>query len=165
MGEELMREVYVSKSCNRPLRFMEGPSKYYSHGGGFTLVNGIKATLPRISDEWLGWSGKDMEAVSDLGKAENITEVKIGFLKEELNWIYMPTLVQVFVSNDDITYTKVAEMTASQLMNLDREVNIKFSKQSARYVKVMAKHAGKIPSGKPGAGEDCWLFCDEININ
>jgi hypothetical protein len=29
---------------------------------------------------------------------------------------------------------------------------------------VLAKNKGKIASGMPGAGEDAWLFCDEINI-
>jgi hexosaminidase len=34
----------------------------------------------------------------------------------------------------------------------------------ARYVKIIATNFGKIPSGNPGAGEDSWLFCDEIQI-
>jgi hypothetical protein len=32
-------------------------------------------------------------------------------------------------------------------------------------VKIIAKNQGKILSEKPGAGEDAWLFCDEIKIN
>jgi hexosaminidase len=40
-----------------------------------------------------------------------------------------------------------------------------FEKQKVRFVKIIAKCHGKISSGKPGAGEDAWLFCDEIKIN
>ena len=39
-----------------------------------------------------------------------------------------------------------------------------FSTAKTKYVKIIAKNFGKIPSGKPGAGENAWLFCDEIQI-
>jgi hexosaminidase len=45
--------------------------------------------------------------------------------------------------------------------------NLLYSTQkpvTARYVKVLAKNTGIIPSGKPGAGNPSWLFVDEIEV-
>jgi hexosaminidase len=44
-------------------------------------------------------------------------------------------------------------------------MNITLSKQSARYIKVIAKNYGMIPDGKPGAGNKAWLFADEIQVD
>jgi len=32
-------------------------------------------------------------------------------------------------------------------------------------VKVIAENIGKVPDSKPGAGNDAWLFVDEIIID
>ena len=37
--------------------------------------------------------------------------------------------------------------------------------KTCRYVRVVAKNYGIIPSGKPGAGNPAWLFVDEIEVD
>jgi len=39
-----------------------------------------------------------------------------------------------------------------------------FSSIKTRFVKIIATHAGTIPSGKPGAGNPAWLFVDEVEL-
>jgi len=36
---------------------------------------------------------------------------------------------------------------------------------SCRYIRVIAKNYGIIPSGNPGAGNPAWLFADEIEVD
>jgi hexosaminidase len=123
----------------------------------------VVATLPRVNDQWLGWSGNDIETVIDLGKVEDIQSIQIGFLNEELNWIYLPKSVEFFISKDGINYKAIQKVTTNELKQ-ERFAISSFPSDKAKYVKIIAKTFGKIESGKPGAGEDAWLFCDEILI-
>jgi hexosaminidase len=163
-GRVSSREYNINKATNKLVTFQTPPSKYYNTGGAFTLVNSVVATLPRVNDQWLGWSGQDIEAVVDLGKEEDIQLIQIGFLNEELNWIYLPQSVEFFISNDGIQYSSIQKQFTKEFKD-ERFAEISFISKKARYVKIKAKTFGKIESGKPGAGEDAWLFCDEIIIN
>jgi hexosaminidase len=163
-GRVSSREYNINKATNKLVTFQTPPSKYYNTGGAFTLVNSVVATLPRVNDQWLGWSGQDIEAVVDLGKEEDIQLIQIGFLNEELNWIYLPQSVEFLVSNDGIEYTFIQKQTTKEYKQ-ERFATSSFKPIKTRYVKIIAKSFGIIESGKPGAGEDAWLFCDEIIIN
>jgi hexosaminidase len=44
-------------------------------------------------------------------------------------------------------------------------ITVTVPRQSARYIKVIAKNYGQIPEGKPGAGNPAWLFADEIKVD
>ncbi len=163
-GKVISRTFTFSKSTGKNLTFKYPPSKYYNAGGGFTLVNGVKALIPRVNSEWLGWSGDTMVVTIDLGKPTTIYKVEPGFLNEEHNWIYLPAAMIIEVSKDGINYRPVASATRQQIQAAGRFVKCEFSETSARYVRISAYPSGKIPSGKPGAGENSWLFCDEIII-
>ena len=159
-GKITTREYAINKATNKTITFKTEPSKYYNHGGGFTLVDGAVAKLPRVNDEWLGWSGNDLETIIDLESQTTITHIQIGFLNEELNWIYLPKTVEFYISNDGIKYTSIGSSPIK-----DNRFSILETKPlKTKYVKIKATCTGKIPSGKPGAGEDAWLFCDEIQI-
>ena len=77
----------------------------------------------------------------------------------------------VYVSDNNQDYTeagsgKPGEMQAVDLPRmLQCDLNTQNAKPKARYVKIVLKNYGIIPSGLPGAGHKAWLFADEIEIN
>jgi hexosaminidase len=154
----------ISKSTNKPITLKTMPSKSYSGDGAFTLVNSIVGTLPRINEQWLGWNGKDLEATINLEKEEYISNIRCGFLKEELSWIYLPKEVEFLISTDGKKYTIISKSTASEFL-LEHFATATFKQTKAQYIKIIAKNYGEIHSGKPGAGSKSWLFCDEILID
>jgi len=163
-GKVISRSFYFSKSTAKTVTFKTAPSKYYNAGGAFTLVNGVRAQLPRVNNEWLGWSGDTLVATVDLGERTTIRKVEIGFLKEEHNWIYLPTAMLIEVSVDGKSFTPISSASRQQIQEQKRFVKCEFNDRSIRYVRITAYPSGKIPSGSPGAGENSWLFCDEIII-
>ncbi len=158
----LTRSYQINKATNKSIQFKKEPSKYYNPGN-FVMVNGESAKLPRINDQWLAWSGDDMELILDLQKSEDIQSVEIGFLKEELNWIYLPKEVILFVSNDGKKFTELQHLNSKQLTN-ERSALFQLKNTTAQYLKIIAKNKGKIASGFPGACEQAWLFSDEIKV-
>lgn len=162
-GSVMSGSYHINKATNASVSFREAPHKSYSTGGAFTLVNGETASTPRINEQWLGWNGNDMEAVIKFEKEERVREIEAGFLHEELSWIYFPERVEIFASTNGLSYYSLGKAEID-LANGKRFVKLKTDARSIRYIKIIAKNRGKIPGGKPGAGENAWLFCDEIII-
>lgn len=159
-GKIASRNYSINKATNKPITLKTPPSKSYNYGGGFTLVNGVVAKLPRVNNEWLGWGGNDLEAIIHLENKEDISNIQVGFLNEELSWIYLPKTVEFFVSDDGKTFTSIG----TSIIKDNRFATLQFNTLKTTYVKIIATNFGNIPSGKPGAGEKAWLFCDEIQI-
>lgn len=160
LGKISQRNYEINLATNKSITLAIPPSKSYNYGGAFTLINGVVASLPRTNNQWLGWSGKNLEAVIDLKQLEEIKTISVGFLKEEVNWIYLPKEAEVYISNDGQKYISIGKMT---LIN-ERFMEISVSPTKTRYVKIIVNNYGLIPEGNPGAGSPAWLFCDEIQI-
>jgi hypothetical protein len=143
-------------------------SAQYSAGGDETLIDGIRGDANWRKGNWLGFQGKDFEAVLDLGKVQSISKLSAGFLQDENSWILMPREVDFFLSSDGKTYKHIVTID-NDVSESDDRVQVKdFSsairKQKARYVKVRATNFGKLPEWHPGKGGDAFLFADEITV-
>jgi hexosaminidase len=150
-----------NKATGKNISFKEAPSKFYNKGN---LTDGQKAHFPRINKEWLAWSGQNMEASIDLIDTAVLESLNIGFLKNESDWIYLPNQVEIYISLDNLTFVK------HDVKPLITENNGKFNYQfdltkvRVKNFVIVATCAPKIEAGKPGAGENAWLFVDEIEI-
>jgi len=60
---------------------------------------------------------------------------------------------------------RVAGIDSDGIAAAGNVVRLDFEPRPARYVRVVAKGAGRIPDGLPGAGNPAWLFVDEIIVN
>ena len=151
----------LSKASSAHIQFNNQPDLPYNTGGSFTLVDGIRANKPRIPRQWLGWQGKDLEALVDLERNQSIASIEIGFLKEESAWIYLPANIEIWTSVDGQKYSAL-----NDIPRVHEDVfKVSFSPLTARFIKIKAKNLGRVPAGKPGAGSPAWLFCDEIIIH
>jgi predicted alpha-1,2-mannosidase len=147
-------------------------SKYnrqYTGGGDEGLIDGIRGTTNFASGEWQGYQGQDLVATIDLKQETEIKSVGGGFLQNAKSWIWMPTHIEFEVSDDNVTFRKVADIKTDISTN-DMEPKVRDYRQAispvkARYVRIRAFKLGKIPSWHPGAGSDAFIFVDEIFIS
>lgn len=147
-------------------------SKYnrqYTGGGDFGLIDGIRGTTTFASGEWQGYQPQDFVAVVDLKRPTEIKRVGGGFLQNARSWIWMPTRIEFEVSDDGVTFKKVAEIKTDVAPD-DMTPQIKdyaaaIAPVTTRYVRVHAYNLGKIPAWHPGAGDDAFIFVDEILID
>ncbi|MBK8465672.1 MAG: GH92 family glycosyl hydrolase [Chloracidobacterium sp.] len=147
-------------------------SKYnrqYTGGGDEGLIDGIRGSTNFASGEWQGYQAQDFVATIDLQRETEIKKVGGGFLQVARSWIWMPTRIVFEVSSDNVNFTRVADIK-TDIDPKDMESKIRdyvqtISPVKARYVRVHAYNLGKIPAWHPGAGDDAFIFVDEIMIN
>lgn len=144
------------------------PSPSYNLGGPQALVNGVSGSDTRYGDrEWLGWSGKDVEAAIDLGAVMPVAQVQMRFFNGPGQWIYLPRGVEVWVSADGQKYKRAGRFVRFPQDTKERTFSTGIAlkkKTQARYVRVQVQRHGIIAEGRQGAGHEAWLFLDEIRV-
>lgn len=135
------------------------------HAGG-SIINGILGNDERYGDaEWLGFEGKDFEAVIDLGENQKLNSIKFRFFNGKGQWIYPPKSIQVSLSDDAENFTGTALETVAETAGKIIETTVALSGKESRFVKIKVNRFGLIPAGEQGAGHEAWLFIDEIILD
>lgn len=158
------QQFYWSKAVGKKIALVNQPHENYSNGGAFTLVDGMIGNRTKFGRDWLGFSGKDLNATIDLGKAETINKIRLGVIESQGSWIYYPKKIEVLISNDGQNFESVQELSLTEIQDVKGKVVLDVKSKKAQYIKVIATNIGKIVDGNPGAGADAWLFVDEIGI-
>jgi len=140
----------------------------YTAGGKEGLIDQLRGGNDFMTGMWQGYSGRNLDAVVDLGKVKAVTEIGAGFLQNQRSWIWMPKKVDIFVSDDGSHFSKAAELKSNVPEDEEgvivKDIVKKFRNLKTRYVRVRAQNIGDIPKWHPGAGNKGWLFVDEIII-
>jgi hexosaminidase len=114
------------------------------------------------SSQFLGFSGTDLIANIDLGEIVSIDSVKFHAFEQNASWIYRPSQVSIFESENGVTYSLSAILSEPEGKS---NLIYKLAKPTkTRFLRIMAQNFGMIPSGMPGAGNRAWLFADEIEV-
>ncbi len=173
MNEKGAKSFSVEAKSNKmphdwTVKILSKYNRQYTGGGDVGLIDGIRGNLNFASGEWQGYQDQDFVAVIDLQKETTIKKVGGGFLQDARPWIWMPTHIEFEISNDGENFKKVADIKTDvgvdnmtpTIKNYTQEI----SPVNARFVRVKAFNLGKIPAWHPGAGNDAFIFVDEIFV-
>ncbi len=160
-----------NKATGKKITIANEPSQNYPGDGAFTLVNGVQNEKGLSKgNEFLGFLGKDLDATIDLGAVMDIKKVTLHTLEQNGSWIYLPSKVEVIYMYSIDTGKNALLGPPDKMLSVDVQQGKNISKveipgeQQCRYIRVVAKNYGIIPSGNPGAGNAAWLFADEIEV-
>lgn len=162
------QDFLLNKASGRKITLANEPAANYPGNGAFTLVDGVKNTKGMgKSSEFLGFNGRDLEAVIDFGEKTPVSEVRISTFTQKASWIYPPAQnIKVLISDDGISFSLPEDEAGSVAPDAGGTSRIWLSPSHApvptRFIKVIAKNYGLIPPGQSGAGNPAWLFADEI---
>jgi len=143
-------------------------SKTYSANEN-SLIDGLRGSTNFRDGKWKGYNGVDMEAVLTFSTPEEASKVSVSALSTVSSWIFLPTMVEVYISADGENYTKAGEVKNLEEYQgaSDRleEFVIGFEKQKVKSIKVKAVNYGTLPQWHSGRGYPAYLFIDEIIVN
>ena len=159
-----------NKATGKKITLAAQASKSYPGDGAFTLVNGVQNEKGLAkSSEFLGFNETDLDATIDFGKDVEISKISLHTLNQNGSWIYLPAAIEVsfipYVDTTIITRHPPIETITQKITDENNVQIIKLTElKTCRYIRLVAKNYGIIPSGKPGAGNTAWLFVDEIEV-
>ncbi|HPE17178.1 MAG TPA: GH92 family glycosyl hydrolase [Tenuifilaceae bacterium] len=152
---------------NRKITLTYQYNTSYNAGGPEGLIDGIRGAENWRLGGWQGYQDSDFEAVIDLGKTQPISYLAAGFVQDIRSWIWMPTEVYFYVSDDGKNFRQVAAVKNSvpsdDYTMVQKDLGKKV-KANARFVKVHANNFGTIPKWHLGAGGEAFIFVDEVII-
>ncbi|MFZ4572646.1 MAG: chitobiase/beta-hexosaminidase C-terminal domain-containing protein, partial [Bacteroidales bacterium] len=173
IGKESPRSLpiearFIQIPKNRKITLNQPYSSQYNAGGDLALINLVRGSDSFKTGSWQGYEGTDIDAIIDLGSVQPVHRLSLGCLQDQDAWIFMPTEVTWWISEDGTKYTQVSTIVNDVDEHYDgvqtKDFSITLKNPKARFVKVLAKNRGVCPPWHPGAGKKSWVFADEISI-
>ncbi len=157
---------------NKTVSYSSSYNEWYVANEKFALVDGKLGSLDFRDGNWQGFWGEHLDVIVDLEDSQKIEHVSANFYQYANSWIFVPTEVEVLLSEDGEIWHHSLKQTYSEvdLSNQQRIQNVTFNLKNekpftARYIRFKARNLGKVPAGHEAAGSDAWIFIDEIMIN
>ncbi len=151
----------------RTIKLLTKYSSQYTAGGDNALIDQKEGTDNWRLGCWQGYSGEDVEAIIDLGQEIDINSIGGHFIQDQRAWIFMPTKVEYYISNNGKDFTLLQTVDNPIDEHKDGIVTHLFSTTKptkTRYIKMKAINRKTNPSWHLSPGETSWLFIDEIKI-
>ena len=144
-------------------------SQRYPGGGHRGLLDGIFGSDYYNDGHWQGFEEIDMDVIIDLERSVPINDLRARFLQNVRVWIFLPTRVSFYVSEDGDEFDLVGQsdrgVAEDQGGSFVRDFSTAGDGGSYRYVRVHAENIGVCPPWHGGAGGKAWVFADEILVN
>jgi hexosaminidase len=165
-GKSWNGQVQWHKGLGKAISLQAPPAEKYGRGGAQALINGVFGSKRQFGDgEWLGFEGKDLEAVIDLGEALSLRTVRCRFFQDTGAWIHFPASVEIAGSEDGRDFTLLARTDSIGTSATAKVSTVSIdlpAGTNTRYLKISGSNQGEIPAGFAGAGYPAWLFAGEI---
>lgn len=143
----------------------------YASSGPLALIDGIEGENEFRTGDYQGFWAQDVEAVISFDSPRTIQSVSVGCLSDMKSWVFLPSGVHLYYSPDGIQWTEAGNVQLKMENQLDMPAHKKVIRidipgsQSIKSLKVRIENAGKCPDWHLGAGNDTWLFMDEISFH
>ena len=162
------QNISFNKATACPVELLQPTHKNYTYKGGATLTDGLLGDKGFGTGRWLGFSGNDLEAVIDLKQNTDVSSVSLNTCVDKGSWIFNARNIEVSVSADGKSFTKVASKSLPALEEQTPDniytYELTFPQTTTRYVKLTATSEHNIPKWHGGKGKPAFLFVDEISI-
>jgi len=172
---------FIKRDKNVSLQLKSTYSPQYAAAGPTTLIDGVHGTKEFRTGDWQGYNAQDLVTEVKFTEPRVLKEVGISCLQDMKSWIFYPSSIQIEISYDGITFEKLAPIitnkpyvsnafTPGSIPSFTSYVGpttAEFYRQtlSVRPIaafRVIAKNYGICPAWHLGAGNETWLFSDEL---
>ena len=171
---QVVEQKYSRVQTDMKVTYLTQPAPQYTENGTEGMVDGVYGTTNYRIGGWQGWQG-DMVAMVEFDKERSVSMVGVNCLENMRSWIFYPKGVKIEYSTDEDNwqlYGTVPELqevpgsddawqrqeeSTTQLFTVRKKVR-------AKYLRLTVENYGKLPDWHLSAGEQAWLFMDEIVI-
>ena len=174
LPSQTVRHTEVRTVTDKHVTYLTQPAPQYTENGPEGMVDRIHGTTNYRIGGWQGWQ-EDMVAVVEMDEEQAVQMVGVNCLENMRSWIFYPKGVKIEYSADGEnwklygTVPEVVEAPGSESAQQRQgksttQLFAVMKKVRAKYFKVTVENYGKLPDWHISAGEQAWLFVDEIVI-
>ncbi|MBP5528124.1 MAG: GH92 family glycosyl hydrolase [Bacteroidales bacterium] len=170
LPSQTVRHEEVKISTDKHVTYLTQPAPQYTENGPEGMVDNIYGSTNYRIGGWQGWQS-DMVAVVELDKEKKVKLVGVNCLENMRSWIFYPKKVKIEYSLDGENWSLYGEVPEhervpehSQQENCTTQLFAVFKQVRAKYFKLTVENFGLLPDWHISAGEQAWIFADEIVI-
>ena len=162
------RKFDFNKATGRRIALNAAPTLKYTYGGASLLVDGYRGGPVYSNGAWIGFLNEPLDVTIDMQGAKPYSAVTVESLVEKGEWVFPPSSVGVYLSDDGSEFTEAALMSVPQETAGSpdgvKPFKVLFPETSARYLRVVARTVDPIPPWPGAAGQKAHMFVDEIIV-
>ena len=162
------RKFDFNKATGRRIALNAAPTLKYTYGGVSLLVDGYRGGPVYSNGAWIGFLNEPLDVTIDMQGAKPYSAVTVESLVEKGEWVFPPSSVGVYLSDDGREFTEAALMSVPQETAGSpdgvKPFKVLFPETSARYLRVVARTVDPIPAWHGAAGQKAHMFVDEIIV-
>ena len=162
------RKFDFNKATGRRIALNAAPTLKYTYGGASLLVDGDRGGPVYSNGAWIGFLNEPLDVTIDMQGAKPYSAVTVESLVEKGEWVFPPSSVGVYLSDDGREFTEAALMSVPQETAGSpdgvKPFKVLFPETSARYLRVVARTVDPIPAWHGAAGQKAHMFVDEIIV-
>ncbi len=160
----------VKVQTDKHVTYLTQPAPQYTENGPEGMVDNLFGNINYRIGGWQGWQ-QDFVALVQLDRVQTVHKVGLNCLEQMRSWIFFPKSLQVETSLDGqqwtlfgtVENTRFAPVHARQEETVAHTFTVNGNAR-ARFIRLSARNFGPLPSWHLSAGEQAWLFADEIII-
>jgi predicted alpha-1,2-mannosidase len=158
---------FIKRDSSIQLKLENQFSPQYAAGGQNALIDGIIGGKDYRTGDWQGYYGQDIVSLITFDEPRFLSEIGIHCLQDIKSWIFFPQRVIIETSLDGVNFNVVANtkplIGPTEYGQFTQEFYTKVNQnQAIKSIRIQAVNFGKCPEWHLGAGNDTWLFSDEI---
>lgn len=165
---QIITRMYTFVQGIKSASLTNQPNQKYAGLGISGLFDGLIGSSNQNNKQWIGFEGNDFEVTVDLGEVEPIKAMGIDVLQLPDSWIFLPSSLEFYVSDDGITYNLLSTYYPSETDEIRTDGPVMLSKSfenlRAQFIRIKAINIGTCPPTLPCAGQKSWLFVSEVEI-
>lgn len=163
--------IFMHKAIGKLMKLNSTYSSYnpaYAAGGRMALLDGIKGSESFADGRWQGYQGQDVDIEIDMGEVTDIAAISASCMQNTYSWIVLPSAIDIYTSADGKTFTLSRSIHHEIPMDAKGQFThsfvASFENLHTRYLKVIARSTGVLPSWHHAAGGESFIFMDEIVV-
>jgi len=167
-GNTTTRKIYVHAAFAKPVRVTGVSDSEKLQKKAFILTDGCRAENRSADTSWLKIEKSSINIEIDLGKKTMLNDINIGAFYAPSSGVFLPEAYTFELSDDGNTYTE-APGFHPDLLTIREAITVDYTltaiKREARFIRIILKNREICPEGTQQAGNNAWIFLDEIMVN
>ena len=171
LPSQAVRHVEVKNTTDKKVTYLTQPEPQYTENGPEGMVDRIYGSANYRIGGWQGWL-QDMVAVVELDHPRMVHTVGVDCCEHMRAWIFFPKSIIIEYSIDgtewhpfgQVENTLFAPVHERQEEMLTHTFSVEGTAR-AKYLKITAQNRGLLPDWHISAGQQAWVFVDEITVN